>query len=108
MGLPLPMLPTVLVKLLHRQQDELTRFRARAAAVRHIGVQLAIAGRWLMLLYGLGAAVGTALGFGAGGYFAIRGNMTTGELVTFTIYLVRLYGPVTALFHAQLTLQLCS
>ncbi len=94
----------LLVKLFGRQQDELRRFRARAAAVRDIGVQLAVAGRWLMLLYGLGAAVGTALVFGAGGYLAIQGSMTTGELVAFTVYLVRLYGPVTALLNTHVDL----
>jgi len=94
----------LLVKLFGRQQDELERFRARAAAVRDIGVQLAVAGRWLMLLYGLGAASGTALVFGVGGYLAIQGSMTTGELVAFTVYLVRLYGPVTALLNTHVDL----
>ncbi|MCM8745993.1 ABC transporter ATP-binding protein/permease [Thermomicrobium sp. CFH 73360] len=94
----------LLVKLFGRQQDELERFRARAAAVRDIGVQLAVAGRWLMLLYGLGAAVGTALVFGAGGFLAIQGSMSTGELVAFTVYLVRLYGPVTALLNTHVDL----
>jgi len=94
----------LLVKLFGRQQDELRRFRARAAAVRDIGVQLAVAGRWLMLLYGLGAAGGTALVFGAGGYLAIQGSMTTGALVAFTVYLVRLDGPVTALLNTPVYL----
>ncbi|MCX7624465.1 MAG: ABC transporter ATP-binding protein/permease [Thermomicrobium sp.] len=94
----------LLVKLFGRQRDEVARFRARAAAVRDIGIQLAVAGRWLTLLYSLAAAAGTALVLWTGGYLAIRGGLTTGELVAFTVYLARLYGPVTALLNTHVDL----
>ncbi|MCS7050708.1 MAG: ABC transporter ATP-binding protein/permease [Thermomicrobium sp.] len=94
----------LLMKLFGRQRDELERFRSQAAAVREIGIQLAVAGRWLALLYGLGAAVGMALVLWVGGVFVIRGGLTTGELVAFTLYLARLYGPVTALLNTHVDL----
>jgi len=94
----------LLVKLFGRQRDEVARFRQRAAAVRDTGVQLAVAGRWLMLLYSLAAAAGTALVLWAGGFLALRGGLTTGELVAFTLYLTRLYGPVTALLNTHVDL----
>jgi len=94
----------LLVKLFGRQRDEVARFRQRAAAVRDTGVQLAVAGRWLMLLYSLAAAAGTALVLWAGGFLALRGGLTTGELVAFTLYLARLYGPVTALLNTHVDL----
>lgn len=94
----------LLVKLFGRHRDELARFRERAAAVRDTGVQLAVAGRWLMLLYSLAAAAGTALVLWAGGFLAIRGGLTTGELVAFTLYLARLYGPITALLNTHVDL----
>ncbi len=100
----------LLVKLFGRQRDEVQRFRTRAAAVRDIGVELAVAGRWLMLLYSLGAAIGMALVLWTGGFLALRGSLTTGELVAFALYLVRLYGPVTALLntHVELATSLVS
>ncbi len=94
----------LLIKLFGRQRDEVARFRQRAAAVRDTGVQLAVAGRWLMLLYSLAAAAGTALVLWAGGFLALRGGLTTGELVAFTLYLARLYGPVTALLNTHVDL----
>ena len=94
----------LLVKLFGRQRDEVARFRQRAAAVRDTGVQLAVAGRWLMLLYSLAAAAGTALVLWTGGFLALRGGLTTGELVAFTLYLTRLYGPVTALLNTHVDL----
>lgn len=94
----------LLVKLFGRYAEELSRFRARAAAVRDLGIQLAVAGRWLMLLYGLGTAVGTALVFWVGGLLALQGKVTAGELVAFALYLARLYGPSTALANTRVDL----
>lgn len=94
----------LLVKLFGRQREEAARFRQRAAAVRDIGIQLAVAGRWLMLLYGLAAALGTALVYWVGGWMTIRGTVTTGELVAFALYLTRLYGPLIALANTRVDL----
>jgi ATP-binding cassette subfamily B protein len=94
----------LLVKLFGRRADEVARFRERAAAVRDIGIELAVAGRWLMVFYGMTAAVGTAVVTWAGGVLALRGGLTTGELVAFIVYLARLYGPVTALLNTHVDL----
>lgn len=94
----------LLVKLYGRREDEVERFAERAAHVRDIGVRQAVIGRWFFLAIGLSSAIGTALVYWVGGYLAIRGSLTTGQLVAFALYLTRLYGPLSALVNARVEL----
>ena len=90
-----------LVKLFGNHGQEATTFRHRAAAVRDLGVRSAIYGRAFMLSLGLVGAVGTALIYLVGGSYAINGDFTTGQLVTFAALVPLIYQPLTALTGAR-------
>tara|TARA_E500000331_G_scaffold52032_1_gene45323 strand:+ start:3085 stop:4677 length:1593 start_codon:yes stop_codon:yes gene_type:complete len=90
-----------LVKLFGNHGQEATTFRHRAAAVRDLGVRSAIYGRAFMLSLGLVGAVGTALIYLVGGSYAINGDFSTGQLVTFAALVPLIYQPLTALTGAR-------
>ena len=90
-----------LVKLFGDHGREATTFRHRAAAVRDLGIRSAIYGRAFMLSLGLVGAVGTALIYLVGGSFAINGDFSTGQLVTFAALVPLIYQPLTALTGAR-------
>ncbi len=90
----------LLVKLFGREERELDRFSHDAAAVRDIGVQSAVIGRWFFMMLSVVSAVGTAVVFGVGGYLTIQGAFTIGTIVAFGSYLTQLYGPLMALTNA--------
>jgi ATP-binding cassette subfamily B protein len=94
----------LLVKLYGRRDDEVERFADRAAQVRDIGVRSAVISRWFFLVTTLAGAIGTALVYWAGGYFAIRGTLDVGTLVQFAFYLTRLYNPLSSLVNARVEL----
>ena len=90
----------LLVKLFGRRQLEVDRFGERAAQVRDLGVQRAFTGSIFMAIIGLISAVGTALVYGLGGYFVIRGAFTIGTIVAFGAYLGSLYSALQGLSNA--------
>ncbi|HOT95587.1 MAG TPA: ABC transporter ATP-binding protein [bacterium] len=90
----------LLVKLFGRRQLEIERFSERAAQVRDLGVRRAFTGSIFMAIIGLISAVGTALVYGLGGYFVIKGAFTVGTIVAFGSYLVQLYGALQSLSNA--------
>jgi len=90
-----------LVKLFGDHPTEAQRFEAQASAVRDLGIRNAMYGRVFILALGLVAAVGTALVYLVGGQFAIDGDLTTGELVTFAALVPLIYQPLTALTSAR-------
>jgi ATP-binding cassette subfamily B protein len=90
----------LLVKLFGRQQLEVGRFGGRASQVRDLGVQRAFTGSIFFAIVGLLSAVGTALVYGLGGYFAIQGAFTVGTIVAFGAYLGSLYGALQSLANA--------
>jgi ATP-binding cassette subfamily B protein len=91
----------LLVKLFGRRGYEVERFRERATAVRGIGVQQAVIGRWFFLSLSLVSAIGSALVFWAGGHLVLRGTFTIGTIVAFSAYLTQLYGPLMAMTNAR-------
>ncbi len=90
-----------LVKLFGRHEAEALGFSTRAAAVRDLGIRSAMYGRTFILALGLVAAVGTALVYLVGGSFAIDGDLSPGELVTFASLVPLIYQPLTALTSAR-------
>ncbi|MHC1770253.1 MAG: ABC transporter ATP-binding protein [Flexilinea sp.] len=90
----------LLVKLFGRQQLETDRFGQRAAQVRDLGVKGSSTGSVFIAIIGLISAVGTALVYGLGGYFVIRGAFTVGTIVAFGAYLGSLYGALQGLSNA--------
>ena len=91
----------LLVKIFGRPQREAEAFRARTGRVRDIGVTTAMYGRIFFTGLMLTASLATALVYGVGGVAAAHGDLTVGTLVAMTLYLNRLYGPLTALSNVQ-------
>jgi ATP-binding cassette subfamily B protein len=91
----------LLVKLFGRPQDEDASFRGRAARVRDIGVTSAMYGRAFFVSLTLVASLAQALVYGLGGWYAIKGELSAGTVVTLALLLSRLYGPLTALSNAR-------
>ncbi len=90
----------LLVKLFGRQKVEVDRFGQRAEQVRDLGVQRTFTGSIFMMIIGLISAVGSALVYGLGGYYVIRGAFTIGTIVAFGSYLGSLYGALQGLSNA--------
>ena len=91
----------LLVKLFGRPEAEDASFRGRAARVRDIGITSAMYGRAFFVALSLVAALAQALVYGLGGYYALKGELTAGTVVTLALLLNRLYGPLTALSNAR-------
>ena len=90
----------LLVKLFGRTNEETSRFRERASAVRDIGIRRAVIGSSFFVMLGLVSAVGTALVYGLGGWYVIKGTFTVGTIVAFGSYLGQLYGTLQGLAGA--------
>ncbi len=91
----------MLVKLFGREKREYGRFSQDGAAVRDIGIQSAVIGRWFFMILGVVSAVGSAVVFWVGGHLVLRGEFTIGTIVAFGTYLTQMYGPLMALTNAQ-------
>ena len=91
----------ILVKLFGRSAQEERSFAERAGRVRDIGVTSAMYGRTFFVALTLVAALAQALTYGLGGWFAVRGEMDAGTVVTLALLLSRLYGPLTALSNVR-------
>jgi ATP-binding cassette, subfamily B, bacterial len=87
----------LLVKLFGNYASESKRFSDKAADVRDIGVKTAMYGRILYMSFTVAAAIGTALVYWMGGRMVIRGTLEIGTIVAFSLYLSRLFGPITGL-----------
>lgn len=92
----------LLVKLFGRGQDETDLFGDRAVRVRDIGIRSALFTRGFMTALTLLGAIGTALVYGLGGWFAIQGTFRVGELATMGLLVGRIYMPLTGLTNARI------
>ncbi|MBC3762144.1 ABC transporter ATP-binding protein [Quadrisphaera oryzae] len=91
----------LLVKTYGDDGAESAEFRAKAAAVRDVGVRTALSSRVFFAGLTALAALATAMVYGVGGWLAISGTVTTGSLVALAALLARLYGPITGLANVQ-------
>jgi len=91
----------LLVKIFGDPRSEADVFRARTGRVRDIGVTTAMYGRIFFTGLILAASLATALVYGFGGVMVVHHELTLGTLVAMTMYLTRLYGPLTALSNVQ-------
>jgi len=87
----------LLVKLFGNYAAESQRFSKKAADVRDIGVKTAMYGRLLFMSFTVASAIGTALVYWLGGRMVIAGTLQIGTIVAFSLYLARLFGPITSL-----------
>jgi ATP-binding cassette subfamily B protein len=90
----------LLVKLFGRGPQESDRFADRAARARDIGIHRAFMGSATLMIIGVVSAIGTALVYGIGGFFAMRGSFSVGTVVAFAAYLAAFYGALRSLANA--------
>ncbi|MGW1798254.1 ABC transporter ATP-binding protein [Streptomyces sp. NPDC001984] len=90
-----------LVKLFGRPEEESAEFAARAARVRDIGVRMATAQSAFITALTLVSSLALALVYGLGGWYALRGTLEAGAVVSLALLLTRLYAPLTALAGAR-------
>ncbi|MFE1881787.1 ABC transporter ATP-binding protein [Streptomyces diastatochromogenes] len=90
-----------LVKLFGRPDEESAEFADRARRVRDIGVRTATAQSVFITALTLVSALALALVYGLGGWFALRGTLEAGAVVSLALLLTRLYAPLTALAGAR-------
>lgn len=90
-----------LVKLYGDPPREASIFAERAAVVRDIGVKTALAQTTFMVSLTLVSSLALALVYGLGGWYAIRGTLEAGAVVSLALLLTRLYQPLTALAGAR-------
>ncbi|MEU8979636.1 ABC transporter ATP-binding protein [Streptomyces sp. NPDC048309] len=90
-----------LIKLFGRPEVESAEFAARAQRVRDIGVRTAMAQSAFITALTLVSALALALVYGLGGWFALRGSLEPGAVVSLALLLTRLYAPLTSLAGAR-------
>lgn len=91
----------LLVKLFGRPEIEDRGYAGRAAAVRDIGVRIALNRSFFFVALTLIASLATAMVYGFGGVMAVDGDLQVGTLVALTALLARLYGPLTAISNVR-------
>ncbi|WP_405654883.1 ABC transporter ATP-binding protein [Streptomyces sp. NBC_00019] len=90
-----------LIKLFGRPEQESEEFAARARRVADIGVRTATAQSVFITALTLVSALALALVYGLGGWFALRGTLEPGAVVSLALLLTRLYAPLTSLAGAR-------
>lgn len=90
-----------LVKLFGRPGQESEEFAARARRVADIGIRTATAQSAFITALTLVSALALALVYGLGGFFALRGSLEPGAVVSLALLLTRLYAPLTSLAGAR-------
>lgn len=90
-----------LVKLFARPERESAEFALRASRVRDIGVRSAMVQTVFMTALTLVSALALALVYGLGGWYALRGTLEPGALVSLALLITRLYAPLTGLASAR-------
>src|SRR5918999_1400219 len=91
----------MLVKLFGRPQEESIEFATRAGRVRGIGVKTAMVQWVFVTALTLVSALALAVVYGLGGFYALRGQLEAGAVVSLALLLTRLYAPLTALASAR-------
>ncbi|MGQ4618175.1 ABC transporter transmembrane domain-containing protein [Nocardia sp. R7R-8] len=91
-----------LVKLFGRPEQESGEFALRARRVRNIGVRTAMLQTVFVTSLTLVSALAIALVYGLGGWYALRGQLEAGAVVSLSLLLTRLYAPLTALASARM------
>jgi ATP-binding cassette, subfamily B, bacterial len=94
----------MLVKLFGRPAEEAAAFDSRAARVRDIGIKQATYSRFYFVGLSVTAALATAFAYGFGGVAALDKTITAGTVVAMTMYLQRLYAPLTQLSNLHVDL----
>ncbi len=91
----------MLTKVFGTPAADSKQFRAHAKNLRDIAIQTSTYSRIFFISLGLVASLAVAVAYGWGGVLVIHGALDIGTLVAITAYLLRLYGPLTALSNVQ-------
>ncbi len=94
----------LLVKTFGRQKDEIARFDATNNRIRSLNLRRAIVGRWFGVSMSLFGSVAPVVVYWYGGHRVIGGEASLGTVVAFASLLTRLFGPVSQLLGANVTL----
>jgi ATP-binding cassette subfamily B protein len=94
----------LLVKLFGRAHGERDMFAETAGTVRDTGIALAMTSRMYYAALAFVGALGTAAVYWLGARAVIRGTLTVGELVALSLWVGRLYSPLTDLASARVDL----
>ncbi|MBY6413055.1 ABC transporter ATP-binding protein [Rhodococcus sp. BP-252] len=90
-----------LVKLFGQPEFESREFAVRASRVRDIGVRSAMVQTVFVTALTLVSALALAVVYGLGGFYALRGQLDPGSVVSLSLLLTRLYSPLTELASAR-------
>ena len=90
-----------LIKSFVREQFERNRFFRVANELMRLEIDLAMIGRWFIMVIGAMVVIGPAFVWLGGSWFAIHGSLTVGTIVAFVVYLNRLYTPASTLAGIQ-------
>ncbi|MFT7023932.1 MAG: ABC-type multidrug transport system fused ATPase/permease subunit [Rhodococcus sp. (in: high G+C Gram-positive bacteria)] len=90
-----------LVKLFGQPDNESREFAVRASRVRDIGVRAAMVQTVFVTALTLVSALALAVVYGLGGFYALRGQLDAGSVVSLSLLLARLYSPLTQLASAR-------
>jgi ATP-binding cassette subfamily B protein len=88
-------------KIFGRPNDERELFKQQASRVRDISLTVGLYSRLLFIGLGLVASLAVSVVYGWGGVQAARHILDVGTVVALISYLLRLYGPLTALSNLQ-------
>jgi ATP-binding cassette subfamily B protein len=91
----------LVAKIFGRPAEDLEAFAGQASRLRDVRLRASVYGRVLFIGLGLMASASVALVCGWGGVLAAQGALDIGTLVALVSYLIRLYGPLTALGNLQ-------
>ncbi|HVZ63958.1 MAG TPA: ABC transporter ATP-binding protein [Lacunisphaera sp.] len=91
----------MVAKIFGRPDDERAVFVREAGRVRDIALKTSTYARLLFIGLGLVASLAVAVVYGWGGVEATRHALDLGTVVALISYLLRLYGPLTALANLQ-------
>ena len=90
-----------LIKSFVRENFERMRFYKAGTELMALEIRLAMVGRWFIASLMAMVIIGPAIVWLVGGWLAIAHAVTIGTIVTFVMYLGRLYGPASALAGVQ-------
>ena len=90
-----------LVKLYGRPEEESAEFETRVRRVRDIGVRSSMLQSVFVTALTLVSALALAVVYGLGGFYALRGDLDAGAVVSLALLLTRLYAPLTSLANAR-------
>jgi ATP-binding cassette subfamily B protein len=91
----------LLTRIFGREAHQEAEFRQMNQKVMDLELRLNLVGRWFGMAIGVLGPLGAAIIYLYGGYSVVQGTMTIGEIVAFSAYLGRLYGPVGTLLNLQ-------